>query len=362
MLNRRSFILGGLALYEASARPLIAAGAALQNQKFPVSPFTLGVASGDPSPDGVVLWTRLAPDPLNGGGMPPHSIQVDWEVATDDRMMGVVRNGRTSASPASAHSVHVEVSRPRTASLVLVSVPRRQCDEPDRPHADVSGRRARLSSACASRCVVPALRAGPLHRLPSTWRNEDLDLVLHLGDYIYEDPGIDNRVRKHVGGELIERSTTIGTATRNTGAIRRCRPRTPRSPWLVTSGTTTRSTTTTRARFPRRATRSRRSPWSPRRRVPGLLRAHAAAAQFAADRPRRCSSTGQFIVRHAGELLRARHTPVPQRSALRRRGRARLQGHARSAGHDAGTGAGEMANRWPRALEGGMERSGPAGA
>ena len=110
MLNRRSFILGGLALYEASARPLIAAGAALQNQKFPVSPFTLGVASGDPSPDGVVLWTRLAIDPLNGGGMTPHSIQVDWEVATDDRMMGVVRKGRTSASPASAHSVHVEVS------------------------------------------------------------------------------------------------------------------------------------------------------------------------------------------------------------------------------------------------------------
>jgi len=48
-------------------------------------PFTLGVASGDPEPDGVVLWTRLAPDPLQGGGMPPHNVEVEWKVATDQR-------------------------------------------------------------------------------------------------------------------------------------------------------------------------------------------------------------------------------------------------------------------------------------
>src|SRR5258708_4870588 len=39
-------------------------------------PFTLGVASGDPWPDGVVLWTRLAPQPLQGGGMPPWPVAV----------------------------------------------------------------------------------------------------------------------------------------------------------------------------------------------------------------------------------------------------------------------------------------------
>ena len=44
-------------------------------------PFTLGVASGDPLPDGVVLWTRLAPEPLEGGGMPMANVEVGWEVA-----------------------------------------------------------------------------------------------------------------------------------------------------------------------------------------------------------------------------------------------------------------------------------------
>jgi alkaline phosphatase D len=42
----------------------------------PANLFTLGIASGDPAPDGVVLWTRLAPDPLHGGGMPARSVPV----------------------------------------------------------------------------------------------------------------------------------------------------------------------------------------------------------------------------------------------------------------------------------------------
>src|SRR6476660_5674402 len=48
-------------------------------------PFTLGIASGDPLPDGVVLWTRLAPDPLNGGGMPDRAVTVAWGIAEDAR-------------------------------------------------------------------------------------------------------------------------------------------------------------------------------------------------------------------------------------------------------------------------------------
>src|SRR5690349_3188105 len=52
---------------------------------FDAYPFTLGVASGDPAPDGVVLWTRLAPKPLEGGGMPMTTVEVDWEIAADDR-------------------------------------------------------------------------------------------------------------------------------------------------------------------------------------------------------------------------------------------------------------------------------------
>ena len=74
-------------------------------------PFTLGVASGDPAPDGVVLWTRLAPDPLEyQTGMPDAAVEVDWEVATDEAMTRVVRSGTALAPPELAHSVHVEVA------------------------------------------------------------------------------------------------------------------------------------------------------------------------------------------------------------------------------------------------------------
>ena len=72
-------------------------------------PFQLGVASGDPAPDGVVIWTRLAPDPLNGGGMPSEDTRVRWQIATDDRMTQVVRKGVATASNDWGHSVHVEV-------------------------------------------------------------------------------------------------------------------------------------------------------------------------------------------------------------------------------------------------------------
>src|SRR5438477_10442884 len=76
---------------------------------FDAYPFTLGVASGDPLPDGIVLWTRLAPKPLEGGGMPAAIVDVDWEIARDDRFRTIVQKGTTPARPELGHSVHVEV-------------------------------------------------------------------------------------------------------------------------------------------------------------------------------------------------------------------------------------------------------------
>jgi alkaline phosphatase D len=66
-------------------------------------PFRLGVASGDTEPDGVVLWTRLAPEPLadNGfGGMPKDwAVEVQWEVAKDENFRRPVQAGKTVARP-----------------------------------------------------------------------------------------------------------------------------------------------------------------------------------------------------------------------------------------------------------------------
>ncbi len=77
---------------------------------FVAYPFQLGVASGDPTADGFVLWTRLAPKPLDGGGMSGESVRVHWQVAEDEAMTKVVASGSEVASADWAHSVHVEVA------------------------------------------------------------------------------------------------------------------------------------------------------------------------------------------------------------------------------------------------------------
>jgi alkaline phosphatase D len=79
-------------------------------------PFTLGVASGEPSPDGFVLWTRLAPRPLAGGGMPNRVVPVHWQIAADEGFSRIVRRGTAHAHPALAHSVHIEVTGMRPAA------------------------------------------------------------------------------------------------------------------------------------------------------------------------------------------------------------------------------------------------------
>ncbi len=68
-MRRRRFLISAGAMTSLAIASQWA-NKTLAQPKFSNYPFSLGVASGDPLPDGVVLWTRLAPDPLNGGGMP----------------------------------------------------------------------------------------------------------------------------------------------------------------------------------------------------------------------------------------------------------------------------------------------------
>ena len=78
--------------------------------RFSAYPFTLGVASGSPRPIGIVLWTRLAPDPLTDGGMPPEPVELRWEIARDRQFRDIAQQGVVRAMPAAAHSARVEVS------------------------------------------------------------------------------------------------------------------------------------------------------------------------------------------------------------------------------------------------------------
>ncbi|MGK5632076.1 alkaline phosphatase D family protein, partial [Streptomyces sp. URMC 123] len=75
------------------------------------NPFTLGVASGDPGPHSVVLWTRLAPKPYEpGGGLPPNPITTRWEIAHDDRFRRVAATGTATAHPEFDHTLHIEAT------------------------------------------------------------------------------------------------------------------------------------------------------------------------------------------------------------------------------------------------------------
>src|SRR5581483_6269908 len=95
-VHRRSILIGGAAAALITV-PAWRSAAAEPTIRYP---FTLGVASGDPMPDSVVLWTRLAPAPLNvdgAGGMPASDFAVSWELATDAAFASVVASGTTTA-------------------------------------------------------------------------------------------------------------------------------------------------------------------------------------------------------------------------------------------------------------------------
>jgi alkaline phosphatase D len=109
-VNRRALLrgLGASALVTSAGSSF--ARHAWATPAFALYPFTLGVASGDPAPDGFVLWTKLAPQPLaRGGGMPMRPVEVEWSVATDGAMRQVVQKGTAVARPELGHAVHVEV-------------------------------------------------------------------------------------------------------------------------------------------------------------------------------------------------------------------------------------------------------------
>jgi alkaline phosphatase D len=164
--------------------------------------FGLGVASGEPLPDSVVLWTRLAPDPLNGGGMPPAPVAVGWEVAEDAAMQRVVARGCAEARAEWAHAVHVEAKGLRPARWYWYRFHAQGQASPvgrTRTAPAPSAAPQRLGFAVASCQDFQNGYYGAYRHMA----RESIDFVLHLGDYIYEYPARPDRVRRHRGGETV---------------------------------------------------------------------------------------------------------------------------------------------------------------
>jgi alkaline phosphatase D len=151
----------------------------------PGYPFTLGVASGDPSPDGVVLWTRLAPDPLAGGGMPERPVPVDWQVASDESFRRTVARGSVLAAPEFGHSVHVEVHGLRAGSWYWYRFRSERAMSPvgrTRTAPAIGAPTGRVAFALTS-CQRYSHGYYTAHRHMA---DEDLDAVVQVGDYIYQ--------------------------------------------------------------------------------------------------------------------------------------------------------------------------------
>jgi alkaline phosphatase D len=183
--DRRRFLqLAASAAAAGSAPRWVAA-----QPRIAANPFTLGVASGSPEPDSVVLWTRLV-----HGDLAPRPIPVRWEIADDDAFRRIVASGEAQALPELAHSVHVEprgLAPDRTYFYRFMqdgwtSTVGRTRTLPA-PEAQVA--RLRIAYASCQRWE---------HGWFSAWRHaraDDPDYVLFLGDYIYEYPSVGNVVR-----------------------------------------------------------------------------------------------------------------------------------------------------------------------
>jgi len=170
-------------------------------------PFALGVASGDPLADSVILWTRLSVDPLEPtGGIPDEEVDLVWEVGTDESFDEVVATGVATATPASGHSVHVDVQGLDADTWYSYRF-----------------KVGDATSPVAKTRTMPAADAEPDQLMfafascqswgdgyYTAWRylaEDPLDLVVHLGDYMYENGEEDGEVRQAPVGEALDLPT-----------------------------------------------------------------------------------------------------------------------------------------------------------
>jgi len=178
-MDRRAFLQLAAGAATASALPRWAWS---NSPSLSTHPFSLGIASGDPAPDGVVLWTRLV---LADAAQLQAAHTVRWEVAHDARFAQIVQKGEAPALPQLGHSVHVELrglapGRWYHYRFML---------------GDAVSTVGRTRTAPAAGDLPGALRVAYAscqrweHGQYAAWRHlaaEQPDLVLFLGDYIYE--------------------------------------------------------------------------------------------------------------------------------------------------------------------------------
>ncbi len=209
-LLRRAGALAALSIAGAAARA--SQGFAAARPKFVSYPFSLGVASGDPVGDGFVIWTRLAPDPFDPMSVSSDIVPVIWEVASDARMRNIVQRGQKLATRDLAHTVHAEVrglppGRPYWYRFRITGSDASPIGQAwTAPELGAALDRFRFAVASCQHFEQGYF--GAYRHMAA----EDVDLIVFLGDYIYESSWGRNHVRKHSGPEP---TTLIGYRNRH---------------------------------------------------------------------------------------------------------------------------------------------------
>jgi len=221
LFERRQFLRGAVTAAGLFAAPSFMQSARGDTWRDGTSLFPLGVASGDPTHDSAVLWTRLADDPLGDAPLGDAAIPVAVEVAQDPGMRRVIRRGLAFARVDNGYSVRVAVADlpPDCWLYYRFTAQGRYRGHASRvgrtrtfPHPD--GRRGPRAVTRGERCRVHEARfavASCQHfgqGFYPAWRDiaaQDLDFVVHVGDYVYEDGAAAAPLlngRNHAGGEL----------------------------------------------------------------------------------------------------------------------------------------------------------------
>jgi alkaline phosphatase D len=189
--SRRDFLARSIAAAALAVAPFEKLSAAV---RFRSDPFQLGVASGEPTADGFVLWTRVAPEPLEPGQLGTSVFELEWEVASDRSFGRIVASGTVLARPHLAHAVHVEAGGLAPASEYFYRFRLGRYESPvgravTTPAAGAVAEGLRFAiSSCAH--FEQGFFAAYRHMA-----DDDLDLMLTLGDYIYEASFGARRVR-----------------------------------------------------------------------------------------------------------------------------------------------------------------------
>jgi alkaline phosphatase D len=202
-ISRRGLLAAGGAGAVALGTNGVFAGTASATLPRGAYPFVAGVASGEPAPDGVVIWTRIALDPLGREPVGRRRALVGWQVAEDEGMTRVVARGLRLAHPEEGHSVRVEVDRLRPGREYWYRFyAHGQASPVGRTRTAPAWRRSPESLRfCLASC--------------SNWEagyftgykriaEDDPWFVVHVGDYIYEGGPGTTGVRQHSNAEPMD--------------------------------------------------------------------------------------------------------------------------------------------------------------